>query len=109
MVPVADEEGTTEEMAYANLALNTSVLMKNLKVKSMYTTKEGDSAGAISITCEVDGKTIVVRTTVLRDAAGNLITEADFEGKTMDVKGFVDYYNGTYQLQLFSMEHVTFH
>lgn len=109
MVPVADEEGTTKEMAYSNLALNTSVLMKNLKVKSMYTTKEGDSAGAISITCEVDGKTIVVRTTVLRDAVGNLITEADFEGKTMDVKGFVDYYNGTYQLQLFSMEHVTFH
>ena len=109
MVPVTDEEGTTKEMAYSNLALNTSVLMKNLKVKSMYTTKEGDSAGAISITCEVDGKTIVVRTTVLRDAAGNLITEADFEGKTMDVKGFVDYYNGDYQLQLFSMEHVTFH
>ena len=39
----------------------------------------------------------------------NLITEADFAGKTMDVYGFVDYYDGTYQLQLFSMDNVTFH
>lgn len=104
-----EEDGTTEEVDYAKLALNTSLLMKNLKVESMYTTQQGDSKGAISITCSVGGKTIVVRTTVLHDAQGNLITEADFAGKTMDVCGFVDYYDGTYQLQLFSMDNVTFH
>ena len=107
-VSVTTEEETVE-YDWADLALNTSVLMKNLKVKSMYTTKEGDSKGAISITCEVDGKTIVVRTSVLYDDNGKLITEETFEGKTIDVCGFVDYYNGTYQLQLFTMEHVTIH
>ena len=107
-VSVATEEETVE-YDWANLALNTSVLIKNLKVKSMYTTKEGDSKGAISITCEVDGKTIVVRTSVLYDENGALITEETFAGKTIDVQGFVDYYNGTYQLQLFTMEHVTIH
>ena len=108
-VTVIDEEGNTTEMDYANLALNTSVLMKNLKVVSTYTTKDGDSKGAISITCQVDGKTIVVRTSVLYDDNGKLITEDIFQGKTIDVQGFVDYYNGTYQLQLFTMEHVTIH
>ena len=107
-VSVTTEEETVE-YDWANLALNTSVLMKNLKVKSMYTTKEGDSKGAISITCEVGGKTIVVRTSVLYDDNGKLITEETFAGKTIDVCGFVDYYNGTYQLQLFTMEHVTIH
>ena len=108
-VPVANEDGTVTEFDYAHLALNTSVLMKNLKVKSMYTTKEGDSKGAISITCEVDGKTIVVRTSVLYDENSQLIKEDAFAGKTMDVYGFVDYYNGSYQLQLFSMDYVVFH
>ena len=107
-VSVTTEEETVE-YDWANLALNTSVLMKNLKVKSMYTTQDGDSKGAISITCEVDGKTIVVRTSVLYDDNGKLITEETFRGKTIDVCGFVDYYNGTYQLQLFTMEHVTIH
>lgn len=108
-VSVTNEEGEIKEFDYANLAMNSSVLVKNLKVKRMYTTADGDSAGAISITCEADGKTIVVRTSVLRDSKGNLITEETFAGKTMDVRAFVDYHNGAYQLQLFDMEYVTFH
>ena len=51
----------------------------------------------------------MVRTSVLYDEKGKLITEETFRGKTIDVCGFVDYYNGTYQLQLFTMEHVTIH
>ena len=97
------------EFDWANLALHTSITMKNLKVKSMYTTQEGDSKGAISITCEVDGQTVVVRTTVMRDADGDLITEDYFAGKTMDVKGFIDCFNGQYQIQIFSPDSVTFH
>ena len=97
------------EFDWANLALHTSITMKNLKVKSMYTTQEGDSKGAISITCEVDGQTVVVRTTVMRDADGDLITEDYFLGKTMDVKGFIDCFNGQYQIQIFSPDSVTFH
>ena len=104
-----DNNETPTEYDWAALSVHSSITMKNLKVKSMYTTQEGDSKGAISITCEVDGQTLVVRTTVLRDAEGTLITESYFEGKTMDVKGFIDYFNGQYQIQIYSTDSVTFH
>ena len=107
-VTVVTEESTTE-YDWAELSVHTSITMKNLKVKSMYTTQEGNSKGAISITCEVDGKTVVVRTTVMRDADKNVITESYFEGKTMDVKGFIDCFNGQYQIQIYSPDSVTFH
>ena len=104
-----DNNDVSTEYDWANLALHTSVSMKNLKVKSMYTTKDGDSKGAISITCEVDGQTVVVRTNVMRDANNELITEEYFAGKTMDVKGYVDCFNGEYQIQIYSPDSVTFH
>lgn len=104
-----DNNDTPTEYDWAALALHTSITMKNLTVKSMYTTQDGDSKGAISITCEVDGQTVVVRTTVMRDADKNLITEDYFAGKTMDVKGFIDYFNGQYQIQIYSPDSVTFH
>jgi DNA/RNA endonuclease YhcR with UshA esterase domain len=50
-----------------------------------------------------------VRTTILKDANGNIITEKDFIGKTIDVKGIVDYYNGSYQIKVFSMKDITIH
>ena len=97
------------------LAQDSSVSMKNLYVKSAYTTQKGDNKGAISLYCTVNGVEIQVRTIVLRDAEGNLITQDQFVGKTIDVKGTIDYYlpegasTGTYQIQVFSMNDVTFH
>jgi DNA/RNA endonuclease YhcR with UshA esterase domain len=77
--------------------------MKNLKVVDVYTTnnEESSSNGAMSLTCEVDGRTITVRTTVFRDADGNLMTEEDYLGKTINVRGVVDYFSGDYQIKVF--------
>lgn len=105
---VGEEQKT---FSYAELALGTSVTMKNLTVKSVYTTtSETDSNGAMTLTCEdAGGNTVSVRTMVLRDADGNKITESYFKGKTIDVKGLVDCFDGTYQVKLFSVNDVTVH
>lgn len=105
---VGEEQKT---YAYAQLALGTSVSMKGLTVKSVYTTtSETDSNGAMTLTCQdANGATISVRTDVLRDADGNKITESYFQGKTIDVKGLVDYFSGTYQIKVFSVNDVTVH
>ena len=94
---------------YAELALGTSVSMKGLTVKDVYTTQsETDSNGAMTLTCQdAEGNTVSVRTVVLRDADGNTITDSYFRGKTIDVKGIVDYYDGAYQIKLFSLKDVT--
>lgn len=94
---------------YAKLALNTSVEMLNLTVVDVYTTQNEESSnkGAMTLTCTVDGVTISVRTAVLYDAEGNLITEEAYMGKNISVKGAVDYYDGTYQIKVLTADHIT--
>lgn len=105
-----EEQEIIKKFPYAELALNTAIEMKNLKVKSMYTTDNGgNNDGAISITCEVDGKTITIRTTVLKDANGNVITQDYFKGKTIDVKGIIDRYNNENQIKVFELGDITLH
>ena len=96
----------------------TLVSLKNLVVTSVYTTKTEGSAnfGAISITCKVDGKTIVVRTVTLVDRTGTyevdsnkIVLESNFVGKTIDVIGVLEKYEGNYQVKLLSMDDVIFH
>ncbi len=114
---VTDENGeeVEKEFTYAELAIYTSVEMKGLVVKDVYTTsnEESSSKGAMTLTCEVDGKTVSVRTIVLykENDAGDrvLVTAEDFRGKTIDVKGLVDCFDGTYQIKLFSMKDVVIH
>lgn len=108
-VTVTAEDGTERTERYAAMALNSSIEMKGLKVVRIYTTKNEDSAskGAMTLTCEVDGKTISVRTTVLKDENGELITASAYEGKTIDVKGLIDYYNGDYQIKVFTPDNIT--
>ena len=104
-VIMGDEKKTFD---YAELALGSSIMLEGLKVKSMYTTDDENSGsrGAISITCEADGVTLVVRTAVLYDENNQVVTEKYFEGKTIDVKGFVDCFNGQYQVKLLSIKDV---
>lgn len=99
-----DGEEVLKTFSYAELAMNTSITMKNLLVKKCYTTTNPDtsSVGAFTLTCEVDGITIEVRTDVLYDADGNLVKGNDFIGKTITVKGFVDKYDG-YQIKVLSV------
>ncbi len=106
----SSDDAEAKEYGYAELSLDASVSMKNLTVKSVYTTvdEESSSYGAMTLTCEAeDGTEITIRTIVLYEG-GNLVTESAFAGKTIDVKGLVAIFNGQYQIKLFSMNHVTF-
>ena len=96
-------------MPYAEAAMSTSIYMENLYVNSVYTTKDEESSsyGAMTLNCEVDGIPISIRTVVLTDANGNLVTEEAFIGKTIDVKGIVDCFDGQYQIKVFSVKDIT--
>ena len=98
------EDTKMESFRYAELVLGTSVQMKNLKVVDIYTTSNEDSSskGAMTLTCEVDGVKISVRTVVLYDENGKLITKDAYLGKTIDVTGIVDCFSGTYQIKVFT-------
>lgn len=101
---------TSKTFNYAELAMNTSVSMKNLTVVRAYTTNNGGSnQGAITLTCTVGSQTITVRTAVLMNAEGELVTQDEFIGKTIDVKGFVDSYDGEYQIKLYYLGAITIH
>ncbi len=117
-VSTIDEE--TDELVtvsynYAELALGSTVSMKNLKVVDTYTTTKGDSAGAISITCQYGTQQIVIRTNVLVDENGKQVTEDAFKNKTIDVSGIIDYYKqesetkGSYQIKVFNFDSITIH
>lgn len=103
-----DSDETEEKtFKFAELAMSTSVKMENLYVKSIWTTNNGgDNDGAMSLTCVVDGKTVTIRTTVLRKADKTLYTSADFLNKTITVTGIVDYYDGEYQIKVFSAKNI---
>lgn len=110
MVDLQSEETEVKSFDYANLVMSTSISMKNLKVLSAYTTNNGgDNDGAMTLTCDADGVTINVRTIVLYDESGNMLTEADYLNKTIDVKGVVDYFSGDYQIKVFSADDITVH
>ena len=109
-VSLDSEDVKTETVDYANLIMSTSISMKNLEVIDVYTTQNGgDNDGAMTLTCNAGNSTIDVRTIVLHDENGNLLTAADFMGKTIDVKGIVDYFSGAYQVKVFKTEDITIH
>jgi hypothetical protein len=110
-ITIPSDDGETVTKRYAEMALGTSIEMKGLKVVDSYTTtnEESSSKGAFTLECEVDGQTVDVRTTVLYDADGNLIKASAYEGKTIDVKGMVDYFNGSYQIKVFSADNINIH
>ena len=109
------EEVTVKTFDYAELALGTSVEMKDLYVKDVYTTHSDNdnSNGAMTLTCEANGVTFDVRTIVLTDDNGNVITADAYRGKTIDVKGIVDFfsYNGneSYQIKVMDDDYITVH
>lgn len=56
-----------------------------------------------------DGTEIDIRTVVLRDSVGNIVTSDAFPvDSIIDVKGIVLAYNGSYQVKVFSINDVTF-
>lgn len=109
-VTVQGEEAS-REFDYAPLAVATSVEMKDLVVQDAYTTLDEDSSsqGAMTLICKAGEETIQVRTAVLHDENRALITQERYLGKTIDVKGIVDYYDGVYQIKVFTPNSITIH
>ena len=104
-----DDTTVTKTFEYGELALGASISMENIRVSSVYTTDNEESAskGAMTLTCRCFADTISVRTVVLRDANGDVITADAYEGKTINVRGIVDYYQGNYQIKVFSADDIT--
>lgn len=100
-------EDARKEYDFAPLAVGTSVEMKGLKVEEIYTTDDADSSskGAMTLSCTVDGQPVQVRTTVLREN-GKVITGERYLGKTIDVQGIVDTFEGAYQIKVFSPKRI---
>jgi hypothetical protein len=111
-INVNDEERTYK---FTQACVSTLVSLKNLEVIDTYTTQTGDSAGAMTLTCRVDGKEIDIRTDVLKDATGVIVTEQYFRGATIDVCGLIDYFdlnntgNGVYQIKVYSLNDIVIH
>ena len=97
-----DDEIVVKNVKYGELVMDTSVKLEGLTVTKVYTTTTGDSKGALTLTCRTkDGVTITVRTNVLRNGT-SIVTADEFEGKTINVEGVINYYNGKYQIGVFS-------
>ncbi len=95
---------------YCDVAISTSISMKNLTVVDAYTTSNGgNNDGAMTLTCELDGKIITVRTTKLYYADGTMVKQDAFIGKTIDVRGVIDVYDGEYQIKVFYLGAITIH
>ena len=109
-VEVGEENKTFK---FQELAIATSISMKNLVVTSTYTTTNSSASdvGAMTLTCRVDGITVSVRTAVLKDADGNIITASAYKDKTIDVKGTIEYYaeQGNYQIKVVSPADINVH
>ena len=108
-VEITFEDETKKTLPFASLAMATTLSMDNLVVKRIYTTsnEESSNKGAMTLTCECNGISVDVRTAVLYDESGKLVTASAYEGKTINVKGIVDYYDGTYQIKVFSANDIT--
>ena len=103
------EDKGEKEFDYAFLAMDTSVELREARITHVYMTSNEDSSsyGALSLTCEYEGVTITVRTNPFYDEEGKLITGNDWLGKTIDAKGVVAYFNGNYQVRVFSLADLT--
>lgn len=107
-VLVGEEE---KNFSFGALAVSTSISMKNLQVVDIWTTvnPSASDVGAMTLTCQADGIAISVRTEVLKDEDGNLITAEAYQGKTIDVRGIVDCYEGKYQIRVMDDTDITVH
>ena len=101
-------EEIAQTFDYGQLALATSIEMQDLTVTEVYTTTDEDSSsrGALTLTCQSGGHTVYVRTIPLYGADGTLVIADMFVGKTISVKGIVDFYEGQYQIKVFGLDSI---
>lgn len=101
-VTVQTQEGTAT-LPYAEAVLGASIELRGLTVLSVHTSENG----AMTLTCEADGIPITVRTGSLTDGTGAPVTADAYLGKTVTVKGIVDFFGEAYQIRVFAAEHIT--
>ncbi len=92
---IVNEDEAPVEFDYAYMALGSSIAFNSLTVVDAYTTSNpaSSSKGAMSLYCEDEnGNKITIRTNVLYEN-DVLVTQDRYLGKTINVKGVVDYYN----------------
>lgn len=82
------------------------VRLENIVVTKLWTTQQGDSMGAVTITGTVNGQEVTVRTSVLYDENYNLITEDYYRNHTITVEGIIEEYQGSYQIKVCSINDV---
>lgn len=116
-VYVPDEENpeqTVEKQLtfdYAELALYTTITVNNLKITKTYATSSENvlSNGAVTITCDYNGKTVTVRTMPFKDENNQLIGKDYYTiGKTINVRGVIEYFDGNYQIKVYKLSDVIF-
>lgn len=112
---IIDEILVKEDFDYGDLAHYSTATVKNLTVKSVYTTNNGgDSDGALTITCVSEGGTIIkIRTAskLVKTVDGKEVdvVASDFPaGTVISVKGVIDSFQGEYQIKVFNIKDVTF-
>ena len=104
-------EDGSKTVPFQQLAVSTSISMKDLVVGDIWTTVNPNASdvGAMTLTCKVGNVTVSVRTAVLKDADGNIIKAAAYAGKTIDVKGIIEHYEGNYQIKVMSAADINVH
>ena len=109
-VTVETEDGP-EVFDYSALSMDSTVTAENLLVTDVFTTDNDDSVsqGAMTLICSQYGNKIQVRTAVLRDENGDLITEDAYLNKTITVKGVISAFDGNYQIKVYSPKDILIH
>lgn len=103
------KEVNASNLLISDKQLNRRIVrMNNITVTSTYTTKSGNSAGAVTITGDCAGKKVSIRTSVLIDENYHTITEDVYKDKTIDVIGIVEEYDGAYQIRVVAFSDVFF-
>lgn len=104
-----ESEDVVNEFDYSQMALGSSIEMDNLQVNKIYTTegKDSSSYGAMTLYCTQDGVEVQVRTIPFVKKDRSLVTAEVYEGKNINVKGFVDFYDGEYQIKVLTADKIT--
>lgn len=94
-----------ETYPVSEMILHTTVSLTNLTVKEVNLPSEGSESNAVTLVCEQDGVTVLIRAEKLPDD----VNPETLTGKTLDVKGLVDCYNGNTQIRVFSKTGINLH
>ncbi len=97
-VSVASDDGA-KTLPYAEFILHTSVEMRGLTVTDVRVDKDG--SGEATLKCLSDGVPVTVRLAAFGSAQDAPAPET-YLGKTVDVKGVADVFDGAYQIKVFT-------